>query len=134
MFNQRVYTKKSPTSNTSREDPFSCHCLKPFTFEVVCDMHHLIFRGGVYILQSSLFFFMASVLNQNSSHTLAELGWLIWAAMQTWLLNLHNEVKPGFHSHLGSKTTQKKKASAFREKRVAKCFPKWRDKGKNFAF
>lgn len=50
---------KKDASNTLKEDYFSCHCLNPFTFEVVHDMCHLSPDRG-YTSDSSLVFYSVS--------------------------------------------------------------------------
>lgn len=59
---------KKDASNTLKEDYFSCHCLNPFTFEVVHDMRHLS-PEQVYASDSSLVFHGVSPKIKQFTHS-----------------------------------------------------------------
>ena len=85
------------TSNILREGSFSCPCLKPFTFETVRDMSPNTWgRAGAHFTKQPVFYGVGPQIKlprpptDHVAHTQAELGWLVWARMQTCLLNFHN--------------------------------------------
>lgn len=128
------------TSNTSREDSFPCRCLKPFTFEVVCDMCHLI-SERVYTSQNSFFFFFYDVRLKLKQFPCSHWQcwphscWIRWASLGT---NTNPAVEPSkqsqpwFRCTFGIQDHTQKKQHIQREE-GGWVLPKLRAKGKTFS-